>query len=462
MERMEILLGFHFPEFEKGLTASLYDLGYDAKIIEKHTKMQIREYILMHRECRVVILKERDSTMSFTAEDFAVLTDENDDLIVICVLSEERRGTDYMQVLYAAGITNAVFQSGREGVRPSQIAELCLKKKSRKDARKYYGIASVDIDIGMLSPEAYSIYYQSLFNKENGSTLILRYLNVASRLTAAQNEDFINRLPGEIVDELREYEEFYVILDGLKAHGIDMKYKRPKHVKVGIKQSPALTLPQKKTVQAPKTNQRPAENVTGVFDFGDEFGSFDYGEEFGEEEEVSLPEEEAYEESFEPDEEEQPAEEPAEKKKANPILFVLIGVVFLFTAVLVAGVFLVKNVVIPQVIEDTKNTRETVVSSEVVSVEETVSEAENPEVPEEVYPDVEEAMQEILSRGEVLKGEMVITLINRYPEQQFRCVDEEKNKQVVYQYVVATEAEIPPDADFELRKEEGEYIFTKK
>ena len=461
MERMEILLGFHFPEFEKGLTASLYDLGYDAKIIEKHTKMQIREYILMHRECRVVILKERDSTMSFTAEDFAVLTDENDDLIVICVLSEERRGTDYMQVLYAAGITNAIFQSGREGVRPSQIAELCLKKKSRKDARKYYGIASVDMDIGMLSPEAYSIYYQSLFNKENGSSLILRYLNVASRLTAAQNEDFINRLPGEIVDELREYEEFYVILDGLKAHGIDLKYKRPKHVKVGIKQAPALTLPQKK--QVPKGNQKPAENVTGAFDFGDEFGSFDYGDEFGKEddEEVSFPEEEVYEEFSEP-EEEQEKEEPEEKKKASPILFVLIGVVFLLTAALVAGVFLVEKVVIPQVIEETKNTRETVAPSEVVSVEEPGSEAASPEEPEIHYPEVGVAMQEILNRGEPVKGEMVITLINRYPEQQFRYVDEEKNKQVVYKYVVASEAEIPPDADFELRKEEGEYIFTKK
>ena len=205
--------------------------------------------------------------------------------------------------------------------------------------------------------------------------------------------------------------------------------------------------------------------MTGIFDFGDEFGSFDYGDEFGnkDDEEVSFleEEEELYEEFSEP-EEEQEKEEPEEKKKASPILFVLIGVVFLLTAALVAGVFLVKNVVIPQVIEETKNTRETVAPPEVVSVEEPASETANPEEAEIHYPEVGVAMQEILNRGEPVKGEMVITLINRYPEQQFRYVDEEKNKQVVYQYVVATEAEIPPDADFELRKEEGEYIFTKK
>lgn len=473
MERMEILLGFHFPEFEKGLTASLYDLGYDAKIIEKHTKMQIREYILMHRECRVVILKERDSTMSFTAEDFAVLTDENDDLIVICVLSEERRGTDYMQVLYAAGITNAIFQSGREGVRPSQIAELCLKKKSRKDARKYYGIASVDIDIGMLSPEAYSIYYQSLFNKENGSSLILRYLNVASRLTAAQNEDFINRLPSEIVDELREYEEFYVILDGLKAHGIDIKYKRPKHLKIGMKQAPACTLPQKKasTPQQPKPKPKPKESMTGVFDFGDEFGSFDFGEEFGEEEAyegVSLiaeDEGEPYEEFTEEEPEEESAvEDTGKEKKINPIFFVLGGAVLLLAAVIVAGILIVKNVVIPIVVEDVKATQAAEPVSEVVVpvIEEQSEEPSENMEPEIVYPDVGGAMQEILDKEEPIKGEMVITLINRYPEQQFRYVDQSKNKQVVYKYLVATETEIPADADFEVSKEDGEFIFTKK
>ena len=64
------------------------------------------------------------------------------------------------------------------------------------------------------------------------------------------------------------------------------------------------------------------------------------------------------------------------------------------------------------------------------------------------------AVGKIMLAGQNLDG----YLVNYQPG----SVDEEKNKQVVYQYVVATEAEIPPDADFELRKEEGEYIFTKK
>lgn len=483
MEKMEILLGFHFPEFEKELTTALYNLGYDAKIIEKHTKMQIREYILMHRECRVVILKERDNTMSYTAEDFAILTDENDDLNVICVLSEERRGTDYMQILYAAGITNAVIQNGREGVRPAHIAELCLKKRSRKDARKYYGIASVDIDIGMLSPEAYSIYYQSLFNEENGRTLILRYLNVASRLTAAQNEDFINRLPNEIIDELREYEEFYVIVDGLKAHGIDLKFKRPKHVKIGMEQAPTLTLPQKKSSPAAtqtKPKPKPKVEVAGAFDFGEEFSSgFDFGDEFADESddlEEEVIEEEPFflsEEGVEEGESDnegsvESAEEKEEPKKKKfpikPIYLVIGGCVLLLVAVILGGYLVVTKVVIPEVIEDVKSSQVTEVVSEVTS---DVGEATNGKTfeskePEIVYPDVAVAMQEIIDKDEKITGELAVTLINRYPEQQFRYIDESKNKQVVFKYLIATEAEIPADAEIEVAAGEGEYVFTKK
>ena len=434
MEKLEILFGFHFPEFEKELSKALSNMGYDAKIIEKHTKMQIREYILMHRECQVVILKERDETMSFTAEDFALLTDENDDLNVICVLSEEKRGTDYMQILYAAGITNAVFQNGNEGVRSSKIATLCIQKRSRKEARKYYGIASVDIDIGMLSPEAYSVYYQSLFNEENGRTLILRYLNVASRLTASQNEDFLNRLPKDLIDELREYEEFFVILDGLKAHGIDMKYKRPKHLKIAMEKAPAIPLPA-------KTEEG---TVAGAFDFGDDFDCFDFGEEFLIVDQ--KPKDEAEKENG----------DTAPKEKHGRRIFYLLGIaLFLITAIIFLILFLPGR---KKVAEPEKPYSEAV--SKESPVIEIPEEEEKEKMPETTFPDVDTALKEVLEKS--IDGGMVKTYINRYPETQFLVVDGSLNKQVLYQYVTVGDEDIRPQDTYLLSKEDGKYVFTKQ
>lgn len=278
MERLTILFGFNAPQFQSALETALNNRGYEAVFYSKTSKVAIKEFIIMHPECTTVILKEQDNTLRYTAEELAMLTDENDDLNIIAILSEDHKGTDFVQTIYAAGIMNAVFQNGREGIGVAPLAELCIKKRNRKEARRYYGIGTLDVDMGILSPEAFAMYFNALINKRSGNPLIIRYLNIASKLTPAQNENFIQRLPKDVLEELKGYEEFYVVVEGLKQSGIDLKIKRPKKLKVGVK---------------PQENVRAIEikedYMDDKFSYGD---AFDSVEEEPERQEDSLVNEE--------------------------------------------------------------------------------------------------------------------------------------------------------------------------
>lgn len=476
MERMDILIGFDAPLFEKKLSSILSERGYNVVLITKHSKMQIREYIAMHRECKTLILKERDGTLSFLAEDFALLNDDTeDDLNIICILSEGRRGTNYMQTLYAAGITSALFPEEKNKIRPEQVAELCLKKRSRKEARKYYGIANVGVDIGMLSPEAFTMYYQALLNKENGKTLILRYLNIVGKMTPAQNEDFLDHLPDDIVEELKEYKEFYDFTDALRAQGAKVNYRRPKHLKIGRMDSGMMLLENKDASKAtmPKV-EKAKERTAADFDYGsDAFESLlkEIEEMEGDSEEGSIEAEtleseradasfDSYvkemEEIYNSPDDERIGVDAFEKKKKKSGKIPIYLIVAICVGVLMLGVL---GLVIYGGIRN-KNLASQV-QSEVVS-ELPPEESLNPQRTVEPLVPIEEYVADYLDTDKTVDGKEVVKIINCYPKEQFRVIFESENKQIIYIDGGASSYDVPDEDEFSLKSGEGEYVFTKK
>lgn len=235
-QAIHILFGFDEPTVEKNIIRHLQTMGYDVECMSKFSKMAVREYLSRNHECKTVILKEVCENITYTAEELAMLTEDRD-VNVIIVLNESHKGTQYMQTLYAAGITCAIFQSGRRGgATPKEIANLILRPRSRKEAREYYCIANEQIDLGLLSPDAFNERFRMLSDFTFGDTLIERFVAVIEVMQPKQIRDFISRLPKDVVNELRQYEEFYKVCDALKSLGIDLKFKRPRNVRVGMPQ----------------------------------------------------------------------------------------------------------------------------------------------------------------------------------------------------------------------------------
>ena len=79
----------------------------------------------------------------FTADDFDLIRTENENTLIIPIIRKEYMGTDFMEKLYAMGITGAVFETDAN---MSNIATLIKEKgRTRKVCKIYYGIDTSNI-----------------------------------------------------------------------------------------------------------------------------------------------------------------------------------------------------------------------------------------------------------------------------------------------------------------------------
>lgn len=237
MHKMTILFGFDSSQFSTFITAVAQYLGkngIDVNPVCKLSKQAIKEYIQTNPSVYTVILTETLKKGKFMAEELAELTDDRD-MNIIVVLSSSHKGTDYMQTLYAAGITSAIFQDGKKGLSASDTCKYIYRKRSRREAREYYGISDRKMELGFLSNGTFAEHYAALSDEQYGESLIERFLMVCQRMTAKQIKDFVRRLDDTTKNELVQYEEFFVLNDMLKQFKVDLGIKRPRRkLKVGL------------------------------------------------------------------------------------------------------------------------------------------------------------------------------------------------------------------------------------
>lgn len=244
MAKLNILCGLNnmkeFDEVELRVGKVLSEHGYEASFQVRPNKVRIKEYV-ENNDCDVVVLQEKIDGKKWTAEEVAQLTEQKE-INVIIVLSDRYAGKEFMRTLLAANITNAIFQKGRYGgASAKDIADLIMKKRSRKDAREYYGIGGQKLDVGFLDEDTYIEYYNDLRN--SGESLIKNYVDVCSKMSPEQIADFTRRLPEDDLDELVKYEEFHTIMQLLKKFkvGKDLNFKKPKRAMVGLKVPQQIT-----------------------------------------------------------------------------------------------------------------------------------------------------------------------------------------------------------------------------
>lgn len=229
---VNILCGFEMPEFERVLSKTLLECGLEASFQVRTTKARVKEYVDRNTECEVVILREKIGTKKWTAEEIAQLTEERD-VNVIIVLSGRYQGKEFLKTLLVANVTNAILQKGRnDGASAKDIAQLIVRRRSRREARSYYGLEGKKLELGSLDEDTYMEYYEML-HKE-GNSLICNYIICCREMSPQQIADFTRKLPETELSELVQYEEFHTVMGLLKGVGLDLKIKKPKKTQIGM------------------------------------------------------------------------------------------------------------------------------------------------------------------------------------------------------------------------------------
>ena len=234
--RIKVLFGFDVLAHEKKVIVELKGHGYEVQANARYTKQLIQEFVDTTPDLDTVMIKEYlDGGEIYRVDEITALVEDHD-VNVVVLLDSCHRGREFMWTLLNAGITNAVFQENRNGVNPAVMAELACKKRSRREARAYYHIQELRVDLEVLSYEQFSEYYQYLMNEEQGINGTDRFLTVMRWLTPKRACDFIKKLPEEVLVQLKTTSEFYDVLDELRARGLNpVPGKRPKRLSSGIK-----------------------------------------------------------------------------------------------------------------------------------------------------------------------------------------------------------------------------------
>lgn len=233
MAKYHILFGFEAGDASKQIATIVRSQRNDVVCASRTTKESIFEYLRQQPSCNTLVLREVLETEAFTAEELAGLNDVRNYNIVV-VIDSSHKGKDFMQVLYAAGITSALLIDTRSGAAASQIADLILNPRTRKNAREYYGMKEVKTKINMLTSDVYLKNYALLMDETKGLNIIDRYVMVVRSLPVNQAVEFTKKLPPSVLKRLMEYEEYYKVQDIFRKKGYKIRGRHPQNLKKGM------------------------------------------------------------------------------------------------------------------------------------------------------------------------------------------------------------------------------------
>lgn len=209
--------------------------GYDAVCVSRYRKEGIRQFIDEHSEFRLVVLQESmQSNYPYMAEELSELMDEYH-LNIVISLKHSHRGTNYMKILYTAGILNAVYE---EDATVDTIIRLLLHPRTRKESREYYQISNTEDAMEALSVvneermERYISYIEESWEEKE---ILGKYRYIAESINMMELMYLIQNLSDHI-KEVVEKEESYRKASGLlrkqKKFNLQKKDHRTGEVKV--------------------------------------------------------------------------------------------------------------------------------------------------------------------------------------------------------------------------------------
>lgn len=204
---LHILLGIsgNNDEVIKSLNAEFNKRGRDVeKCASKYQKFGVEQYLSEHSDVDVLIISEYlQQSNPYVIDDFDRLNDINGNVVIIPILNSERKGTSYVNELLSVGIYTALFQ---EDATITNIADMVLKGRTRKEARYYYGTESIS-EINSGSVNIHSCVEHISLGGERESTKE-RADYIRSKVSNKEFEDIISRLPNDVKERLKVYDDY--------------------------------------------------------------------------------------------------------------------------------------------------------------------------------------------------------------------------------------------------------------
>lgn len=219
---LKIVCGFSNEEsasIREKLTEAAAKRDLELSFISRYRKEGVYQYLQEHEDYNIVVLQEiLQNSSPYTAEDLAELEDIRN-LNVIISLNKNHYGDRYMRILYAAGITNALYE---EDASAEKIINLMLNNRNRKSCRQYYGIKTLsDVEqvLNIVDQNRIDKYADYILNGGSMEGAANRYKFSVERLNSAENMELVGILPVYLREELTDlpqYQRYFELACGKK------------------------------------------------------------------------------------------------------------------------------------------------------------------------------------------------------------------------------------------------------
>lgn len=243
MEQIQVICGIPDGTISTGLVERICQMALEREkkfIIHPCLSKQEVEYKVfsMDKGAKVVILLQEnmDTSASYQSWEIAALRDIRR-IPVVASVDRKHYGTDYMAVLYAAGITDAVYEEDADA---EELTKRIMSRRSRKECREYYGIRSMDEVVAVLDVlgkdtlERYIHYISAGIDTQD---TYLRYQEVRKKLSYVENCCLLDHLPESVIQELKA-DEGFTLYQRTKQKTKKERKMGAGHLKAGLKTGP--------------------------------------------------------------------------------------------------------------------------------------------------------------------------------------------------------------------------------
>lgn len=196
-------------ESGKQIVAALEEQCPDLKnVYFAYTKLGVLQSCKEHTEINAVLLNEfLEESSPYTPEDIDKVDEIRDSLRVIPILSNERKGSEYVRKLHAYAVYGAVFE---ENAAMKYVASILNGGRSKRGARLYYGILEENETEfeSTINPDKVKSCLAHIMNGGGIDKLTERAEFVHARLDVAEFRKVIESLPEDYVSVLRKSGKF--------------------------------------------------------------------------------------------------------------------------------------------------------------------------------------------------------------------------------------------------------------
>lgn len=274
---IKILYGLSLETSEKLREPLEQELGRKGKSLQtvcRYRKEGVYQYAKDQEDGILLILEENlQSGSPYEKEELMQLTDIGENRIIF-LLDRAHYGDDYIKILYACGIYDALFL---DEVDSRKFMALLKKERTNAEARKYYGIETardrekVDNVVNMECLNSYLEFVETGMLAEDVNR---KYRFAVSRLSAKENRALAASLPGPVTRMLQGNELYqHYIGSGKKKRSLLGLGKREKQNREDLAQdfaeevkSTPSVITEEREIAISIQNEREAQLTKEVFD----------------------------------------------------------------------------------------------------------------------------------------------------------------------------------------------------